>query len=137
MPSDPSPPTGLWHHADFMKLWTGQAVSQFGSMVTRDALPLIGLMVLRATPLQMGLLSAAGSAPVLILGLLAGAWVDRLRRRPILIAADLGRALLVALIPAAALLGQLSLGYLSPVAQLRDQPSPMAVPADNQVRNEP
>ena len=101
-----------------MKLWTGQAVSQFGSMVTRDALPLIGVLVLRASPLQMGLLSAAGSAPVLILGLLAGAWVDRLRRRPILIAADLGRALLVGSVPLAAVLGQLSLGYLAAVAAL-------------------
>jgi MFS family permease len=99
-----------------MKLWTGQAVSQFGSMVTRDALPLIGVLVLRASPLQMGFLAAAGSAPVLILGLLAGAWVDRLRRRPILIAADLGRAVLVGSIPAAALLGRLSLGYLAAVA---------------------
>jgi MFS family permease len=69
-------------------------------MVTRDALPMIGVLVLRASPLQMGLLSAAGSAPVLLVGLLAGAWVDRLHRRPILIAADLGRAILVVSIPA-------------------------------------
>ena len=116
MTINPPPPPGLWRHADFMKLWTGQAVSQFGSMVTRDALPLIGVLVLRASPLQMGFLAAAGSAPVLILGLLAGAWVDRLRRRPILIDADLGRALLVGSIPAAALLGRLSLGYLAVVA---------------------
>ena len=101
-----------------MKLWAGQGVSQFGSMITRDALPLIGVLVLRASPWQMGLLSAAGSAPVLFIGLLAGAWVDRLRRRPILIAADLGRALLVASIPLAALLGRLTLGHLYGVAAL-------------------
>ena len=99
-----------------MKLWTGQAVSQFGSMVTGGALQLIAVLVLRASPLQMGFLAAASSAPVLILGLLAGAWVDRLRRRPILIAADLSRALLVTSIPVAAVLGRLSLGYLVAVA---------------------
>src|SRR5258708_22980422 len=106
----------LWRHADFMKLWVGQTVSQFGSMVTRDALPLIGVLVLRASPWQMGLLSAAGSAPVLVIGLLAGAWVDRLRRRPILIAADLGRAVLVASIPVAAVVGRLTLLHLYVVA---------------------
>jgi MFS family permease len=110
--------TSLWRHADFMKLWAGQTVSQFGSMVTRDALPLIGVLVLRASPWQMGLLSAAGSAPVLFIGLLAGAWVDRLRRRPILIAADLGRAVLVVSIPIAALLGRLTLTHLYVVAAL-------------------
>jgi MFS family permease len=110
--------TSLWRHADFMKLWAGQTVSQFGSMVTRDALPLIGVLVLRASPWQMGLLAAAGSAPVLFIGLLAGAWVDRLRRRPILIAADLGRAALVLSIPIAALVGRLTFTHLYVVAAL-------------------
>ena len=110
--------TGLWRHADFMKLWTGQAVSQFGSMVTRDALPLIGVLVLQASPLQMGLLSAAGFAPVLVIGLLAGVWVDRVRRRPILIGANLGRAVLVASIPLIAIFGQLSIWHLMLVAAL-------------------
>jgi MFS family permease len=113
-----TPSLGLWRHADFMKLWAGQTVSQFGSMVTRDALPLVGVLVLRASPWQMGLLSAAGLAPVLFIGLLAGAWVDRLRRRPILMAADLGRALLVASIPLAAILGRLTLLHLYVVAAL-------------------
>src|SRR5258708_10385980 len=108
----------LGRHADFMKLWAGQTVSQFGAMVTRDGLPLIGVLVLRASPWQMGLLSAAGSAPVLFIGLLAGAWVDRLRRRPILMAADLGRALLVASIPLAAVVGRLTLLHLYVVAAL-------------------
>jgi Na+/melibiose symporter-like transporter len=108
----------LWRHADFMKLWAGQTVSQFGSMVTGSALSLIGVLVLGASPWQMGLLAAAGSAPMLLIGLLAGAWVDRLRRRPILIAADLGRAVLVASVPAAALLGRLTLAHLYVVAAL-------------------
>jgi predicted MFS family arabinose efflux permease len=114
----PSTSTSLWRHPDFMKLWSGQTVSQFGSMVTRNALPLIGVLVLRASPWQMGLLSAAGSAPVLLIGLLVGAWADRLRRRPILIAADLGRAALVLSIPVAAMLGRLTLTHLYVVAAL-------------------
>ncbi len=114
----PASLTGLWRHPEFMKLWAGQAVSQFGSMVTRDALPLIGVLALRASPLQMGLLSAASFAPVLVVGLLAGVWVDRLRRRPILILADLGRAALVLSIPVAALLGRLTIGQLYLVGAL-------------------
>src|SRR5437773_7528198 len=98
--------SGLWRHSDFMKLWTGQSVSQFGSTVTRGALPLTALLLLGATPFQMGLLAAVGSAPVLLVGLFAGVWVDRLRRRPLMIVADLARALLLVSIPVAALLGQ-------------------------------
>src|SRR6516162_8105230 len=75
---------------DFRKLWIGQAISQIGSNITGVALPLTAVLVLKASPLQMGFLSGAGGAAVLIFGLFAGAWVDRLRRRPILIAADLG-----------------------------------------------
>jgi MFS family permease len=101
-----------------MKLWTGQTISQFGSTVTREALPLTALLLLGATPFQMGLLSAAAAAPVLLVGLVAGAWIDRRRRRPVLIAADLVRALLLLSIPIAALLGQLRLEQLFVVAPL-------------------
>ncbi|MBI4640198.1 MAG: MFS transporter, partial [Candidatus Tectomicrobia bacterium] len=103
---------GLLHHPGFMKLWIGQTISQFGSKITRTALPLTAVLVLEATPVQMGLLAALGSAPVLVVGLLAGVWVDRLRRRPILIAADLGRAVLLGLIPVSALLGLLRIEQL-------------------------
>lgn len=103
---------GLWHHADFMKLWTGQTISQFGSMITREALPFTAVLLLDATPSQMGLLIAAGAAPVLLFGLIAGVWVDRVRRRPLLIAADLLRALLLLSIPAAWFLGLLRIGQL-------------------------
>jgi MFS family permease len=109
---------GLWRHPEFMKLWVGQTVSQFGSTVTRDALPLAAALTLQATPAQMGLLAAAGSLPMLLIGLLAGAWVDRLPRRPILIVADLGRALLLLSIPLAALLGELHIEQLYLVAAL-------------------
>jgi predicted MFS family arabinose efflux permease len=98
MPRDP-----LWSHRDFVKLWTGQAISQIGSRITRTALPLVAVMTLGAGPLQMGILSGASGVSVLLFGLFAGAWADRLRRRPLLIAADLGRAAVLAAVPIAAL----------------------------------
>jgi MFS family permease len=110
--------TGLWRNPDFMKLWTGQTVSEFGSVVTRDALPLVALLVLGASPAQMGLVAATGALPALVFGLAAGVWVDRVRRRPIMIAADLGRALLLLTIPAAALLGHLVMSQLYAVGVL-------------------
>ncbi len=103
---------------DFLKLWTGQAVSQFGSRITREGLPLTAVLVLGASPRQMGILSGAGAAAILLFGLFAGAWADRIRRRPILIATDLGRGLLLATIPLAAILHQLSMGQLYCIAAL-------------------
>ena len=108
----------LWRDADFMKLWVGQTVSQFGSMITGGALPLAALLVLNATPAQMGVLAALGSLPVLFVSLFAGVWVDHTRRRPILIGADLGRAVLLGSIPLAALAGILRIEQLYLVAML-------------------
>jgi predicted MFS family arabinose efflux permease len=101
---------------DFRKLWIGQAISQIGSNITGVGLPLTAVLVLKASPLQMGFLSGVGAAAVLIFGLFAGAWVDRLRRRPILIAADLGRAVVLGIIPLAAMLHRLTIGDLYLVA---------------------
>ncbi len=109
---------GLWRHPDFLKLWAGQTISLFGSLITRFALPLIAALALEATPFQVALLAAAEVAPALLFGLVAGVWVDRLRRRPILIAADVGRALLLATVPLAAWLGVLGIGQLYVVALL-------------------
>jgi MFS family permease len=109
---------GLWQHRDFMKLWLGQTVSQFGSHITGAALPFVAFLTLEATPLQLGILGAMGSVPILLFGLFAGVWVDRLRRRPILILADLGRALILGSIPLAALLGVLRIELLYIVAAL-------------------
>ena len=95
-----------------------QSVSLFGSEITTLALPLTAALALGATPVQMGLLAAAGQAPFLLCSLAAGVWVDRSPRRPLLIGADLGRALLLASIPAAALLGALRIEHLYAVAFL-------------------
>lgn len=103
---------GIWRDRDFAKLWAGQTVSTFGSHITETAIPLAALLLLAATPVQMGALVALEAAPVLLVGMLAGAWVDRLPRRPLLIAADLGRAALLLAIPAAYALGRLSIGLL-------------------------
>ena len=73
----------LWEHPDFLKLWVGQTVSKLGSVVTRTALPLVALLTLGAGPLQLAYVVIAQSMAVLLVGLVAGAWVDRLRRRPI------------------------------------------------------
>lgn len=91
----------LWRHADFLKLWIGQTVSQLGSVVTRTAVPLVALLVLGAGPTEMALLVVSASLAVLLVGFVAGAWVDRLRRRPLLIWADALRALLLLSIPVA------------------------------------
>src|SRR5438105_15128747 len=109
---------GLWSNADFVRLWLGQTGSQFGSGVTGIALPLTAVLVLGATPIQMGILGALDGVSVLVIGLLAGIWVDRVRRRPLLIATDLGRAFILSTIPLAALLGVLSIRQLYVVAAL-------------------
>ena len=111
-----SPFTGLWRHPDFVKLWAADAVSVLGSQVTALALPLTAALVLGATPAQMGMLGAAQYAPAVVVGLFAGVWVDRSRRRPLMVAADLGRALLLAAIPLAALAGALRIELLYAVA---------------------
>src|SRR5437773_771652 len=106
----------LWHHREFMKLWTGQTISEFGSRITREGLSLAALLSLGASPTQLGLLAAISMAPVIVFSLIAGAWVDRLQRRPIMIASDLARALVLATIPLAALAGLLTLPLLALVA---------------------
>ena len=95
------PVESLWYHADFMKLWAGQTISALGSVVTRTAIPLVALLVLGAHPFEMALLVVAASLATLLVGFFAGAWVDRLPRRPVLIVTDLLRAALLVSIPVA------------------------------------
>ena len=108
--------SGLWRHADFIRLWSGQTISVFGSMIGGTAMSFTAILVLKATPFQMGVLSSMELVPAFLVGLFAGAWVDRLHRRPLLIGADLGRALLLATIPLAALLGVLHINQVYVVA---------------------
>jgi len=114
----PSPRRDLWANTDFVKLWAASSVSIFGSLVTRTALPFTAILVLHATPLQMAALGAADLASQFLVGLPAGLWVDRLRRRPIMIAADLGRAAVLLSVPLAAFLGVLRIEHLYAVAFL-------------------
>jgi hypothetical protein len=108
----------LRHHTGFRKLWLGKTISSLGSQITFVALPLTAVLMLKASAKQMGLLTAAGTLPYLLFGLPAGAWVDRLPRRAILITADAGRAALLVTIPVAALLQHLRIGHLYLVAFL-------------------
>lgn len=108
----------LWRDPDFLKLWTGQTISQIGSRISREGIPLTAVLVLGATPLQMGYLGGAAGIAVLLFGLFAGAWADRLRRRPILILTDLTRAAILVTIPLAAAFHHLTMAQLYVAAAL-------------------
>lgn len=103
---------GLWANPDFLRLWGGQAISDFGSMVSRTAIPFLAVLTLEATPGQVAGLRLAGEIPAFLVVLVAGVWVDRLRRRPLMIGADLARALLLGAIPLFWWLGWLSIWSL-------------------------
>lgn len=106
------PRGALWHNRDFLWLWAAQSVSQFGSEVTSLALPLAAIIVLDASTFEVAALAVVDWLPFFALSLPAGVWIDRLPRRPIMIAADWGRALALASIPLAYLLDVLTLGQL-------------------------
>ena len=116
--STPRGKRSFFINRNFGLLWSGQTISEFGSRITREGLPLAANLVLRATPVQMGLLAATGALPVLLVSLFAGVWVDRLRRRPLLIVADLARAVLLLSIPLVAVLRLLRIEQLYLVAAL-------------------
>jgi len=102
----------LLSHRDFRRLWAGDSLSQFGIMTTTLAVPLLAVRTLHATPFEVGLLTTFQYLAFLVVGLPAGAWVDRMRRRSVMITADLGRAALLGWIPLAAVLGVLSLAQV-------------------------
>lgn len=106
----------LGRYPDFLKLLVGQGVSEVGSVATRTALPIAAVVALGAGPLEMGILVGSSSVALIGVGLAAGAWVDRLPRRPVMIAADLGRAAVIATIPVAAVAGALTIELLYIVA---------------------
>ncbi|GAB4081598.1 MFS transporter [Modestobacter muralis] len=106
----------LLRHRDFRHLWAAETVSQVGTQVTMLALPVIAVTLLDATPLQMGVLTALETAAFLLIGLPAGAWVDRWRRKRVLVTADLVRAAVLVTLPVAYLADLLTLGQLFVVA---------------------
>jgi MFS family permease len=108
----------IWRNGAFVRVWTAATISIFGSLITRMALPFVAILVLSAGPIQVAVLRSLDLVAVLLVGLVAGAWVDRLRRRPVLIWADVGRALLLLSIPLAFVLGALSLWQLFAVTIL-------------------
>src|SRR5690348_16324998 len=97
---------------DFWRFWAGETVSQVGSQVSLLAVPLTAVLTLHASTFQVGLLTAVPGAAFLIAGLPAGSWVDRTRRRPVMIATNLVRAALLGCVPFAAALDVLSVGLL-------------------------
>jgi MFS family permease len=107
-----NPFTGLWRHPDFLKLWGAQTVSTVGTQVTFIALPLTAILVLDAGTFEVAALTAMDTLPFLLFALPAGVWIDRLRRRPLMVIADFGRAAALLSIPVAYALDVLSLGQL-------------------------
>src|SRR6185437_10193705 len=102
----------------FTLLWAGLTVSELGNSVTFLAFPLVAVLALGATPLLVGVVGAAGSVAWLVVGLPSGVWVDRLPRRPVMIASDLARAVLLLSVPVAWWLGILTVAQLAVVALL-------------------
>jgi Na+/melibiose symporter-like transporter len=115
-PTAQTPRSSLWRQHDFRHLWIGDTISQLGTQLSQLALPVLAVTVLRAGPRDMGLLTAAETLAFLVVGLPAGAWVDRWRKKRVLMAGDAVRAVAFGSIPAAWALGQLTLGQLYVVA---------------------
>lgn len=103
---------GLWRDSDFLKLWIGQTASASGAAITSLALPTAAILGLHAGPFQVGLLVAFQRVPFLFLTLVAGVWLDRIRRRPVMIASDIARGIVIAVIPLAAFTSVLSMTEL-------------------------
>ncbi|MER6065497.1 MFS transporter [Streptomyces sp. NPDC001792] len=109
-------PSSLWQDGDFRRLWVGQTASQLGEQASLVVLPLFAVLTLNAGAGQLGALRAVGQAPILLLSLLAGAWVDRWRTRTLMVLTDAGRALVLGAAAVAGLLGALGLPALLVVA---------------------
>jgi MFS family permease len=108
----------LWRQPEFLKLWTAETISVFGSQFSQLALPLVAVLLLDASAFAVSALFVVEFLPFILFALPAGVWVDRLRRKPILVIGDLGRALLLGSIPLAYLFDALTLGHLYVVAFL-------------------
>ena len=108
----PSRRRSLWRHPDYMKIWSASSVSVMGTQVSQMAIPFIAAVVLSVSPFQLALLGTFEMLPFILFTLPAGAWLDRVRRRPVLIAGDFGRAIALLSIPIAYSLGVLTIWQL-------------------------
>jgi MFS family permease len=111
-----TPRASVWRNGDFLKLWTGETISLFGSAITTIALPLTAVITLDASGAELGALNAAKYAPFFLVALFVGACVDRWRRRPVLLVANGASAVAVATVPLASGLGVLTIEELYVVA---------------------
>src|SRR5437667_5711235 len=116
MPTASSAP--LWRNADLLKVLSGEAISDFGSQVGGLALPLLAALTLDATPAQMAALLALEYLPRIVVSLLAGGWIDRIRKRRLLIAANTVRAIVLAILALAAAVGSVRIETLYVVAPI-------------------
>jgi MFS family permease len=107
---------GLWKHTDFRHLWAAESISQIGGQIAGIALPLIAALTLDASAFEVGALAAASQAPLLLIGLFAGAWIDRRHRRPVMVAADVLRALILLAIPLGVAFDMLTIHLLFVIA---------------------
>ncbi|MEZ0096334.1 MFS transporter [Streptacidiphilus sp. EB129] len=115
-PATAAPPQSLWHNTNFLKFWLGESLSLLGTQVTNLALPLTAIIAFKATDAQVGLLRFLQLVPYLGLALLFGVWVDRYRRRPIMLAANITRLVLLLLVPVLHWLHVLTMGPLLVIA---------------------
>lgn len=114
MPEPESHEVSPWRDPEFLKIWTARSTSNLGALMS--VLPLVAILVLDARPYQMAILSGATVVSGLLFGLVAGAWIDRTRRRPILVVTDLARALSIASLAVAHFLFELHIEHLYIVA---------------------
>ncbi|WP_127473491.1 MFS transporter [Microbacterium sulfonylureivorans] len=114
----PGPRGSLWRDRNFLTLWSGQTLSQFGAQITELAVPVLAVLLLNATEFQVGVLNAANVAAFLLVGLPAGAWIDRMRKRHVMIAADVVRAIALACVPLLWMLGMLQIWHLIVIAAI-------------------
>lgn len=111
-----APRGSLWRDGNFLTMWSGQALAQLGTQVTELAIPVLAVLLLQASEFEVGLLNAAGVAAFLVVGLPAGAWIDRMRKRQVMIWADAVRAVALGTLPLLWWLGLLEMWHLYAVA---------------------
>lgn len=125
------PSGGLWRHENFLRLWGAQIGSAFGSRITRTALPILAILSLGARTTEVAVLSALSVVPGVLVGLGVGGHIDRTAKRPLLITADLVRALVILTLPLAAWFGVLSMPQIYAVAAVVGAATTLFQIADN------